>query len=131
MLERSRKYKRIGSRLIEELEEFDYIKDSPVRIVFLTSDELKKKQNKLVLGECIKVNKNYQWCCKYDFMIVVYEPNCFEFTKEQYEILIRHELHHVGINQDGNEPSYFVVPHDVEEFWDIINENGLDWDLKG
>ena len=42
-------------------------------------------------------------------------------------MLIRHELHHVGIDFEGNENKYYIVPHDVEEFWEIINDNGLRW----
>ena len=44
------------------------------------------------------------------------------------KILILHELMHVGIIKDGNEESYFVRPHDIEDFRDIIVQYGLDWD---
>ena len=56
-----------------------------------------------------------------------YEPNVEDFTDKQLETLIRHELHHIGIDFSGNEIRYYIVPHDVEEFWDIINECGIDW----
>ena len=62
-------------------------------------------------------------------MIVIYEPNCFDFTRKQIEILIEHELHHIGIDDDGNEPSFYNVPHDVEEFWDLIKKYGIDWSV--
>jgi len=73
------------------------------------------------------VSKRYKWCCEYDFFIVVYEPNIELFTDKQVEILLRHELHHVGIDFESNENKYYIVPHDVEEFWEIINNNGLRW----
>lgn len=125
MLTRNKVYKKIGDRLIRTLEEFENIKG--VRIAYLSSDEEKKKQTKMICGECIKVNKNYEWCCRYDFMIVVYEPNVIEFNDEQIVTLIRHELHHVGVNHDASEPSFYVVPHDVEEFDKIIEEKGIYW----
>lgn len=107
-----------------------YIKDSAVRIAYLSSDEEKKKNYKVILGDCRKVNAQYEWCCKYDFMITLYEPNISQLDDEQIEILLYHELQHVGIMNDGNEPKYYVVPHDIEEFWTIINTYGLTWDAE-
>lgn len=127
MLEVKDEYKSIGEKLIEELAEFEYIRNSDVKIVYLASDEEKKKNRKIILGQCIKVTDNYKWCCPYDFMIVVYEQNCVELDKRQMEILIQHELHHVGIGTDGNEDTFYVVPHDIEEFWDVIDAHGLEW----
>ena len=43
------------------------------------------------------------------------------------ETLIRHELHHVGIEYTDTGPGYYVRPHDIEEFRVIIDECGLDW----
>ena len=129
MIKRNATYNRIGKRLIQNLEELEHIRDSLCRVVFLASDEAKVKNRKVVYGECIKVQKNYEWCCPYDFMIVIYEPNCFDFTRKQIEILIEHELHHIGIDDDGNEPSFYIVPHDVEEFWDLIKKYGIDWSV--
>jgi len=36
---------------------------------------------------------------------------------------MRHELKHIGI-KDGR---FFIVPHDVEDFSDIIEEHGMSW----
>ena len=126
-MEHSRKYGIIGRRLIKSLEEFADIAASDVKIAYLSSDELKKKNRKIVFGQCYKVNPNYTWCCKYDFFIVIYEPNVERFSDDQIETLIRHELHHVGVDFEGNETQFYLVPHDVEEFWSIINDKGLDW----
>ncbi len=126
-LKRSAKYKRIGDRLIRTLPEFEYIKDSGARIAYLASDEEKKKNRKIVFADCTKVSPRYSWCCKYDFFIVVYEMNTILFTPEQIEILIKHELHHVGVDSENNDDAFYIVPHDVEEFWDVINEHGLTW----
>ncbi|MCQ2369253.1 MAG: hypothetical protein MJ007_02115 [Paludibacteraceae bacterium] len=127
MIERSTKYKRIAEKVIQ-LPEFDDIRD--VRIAYLASDEEKKKNYKTVFADCTKVSPRYSWCCKYDFFITVYEPNVLELDRKQLEILMIHELHHVGINTDGQEPSYYVVPHDIEEFDSIIERYGLHWEDK-
>ena len=126
-MQHNRKYREIARRLIQTLPEFHDIAESDVRIAYLSSQKEKKKNHKIIFAECNKVDEKYSWCCKYDFFIVVYEPNVIDFSEEQIEILIRHELHHVGIDYDGEEIKYYVVPHDVEEFWEIINEHGLNW----
>ena len=123
----SEKYKLIAEKLIRDLPEFKDIRDTDVKIAYLASDEEKKKNRKIVFADCNLVSKRYKWCCEYDFFIVVYEPNIEYFTEQQIETLIRHELHHVGIDFEGNENKYYIVPHDVEEFWEIISDNGLRW----
>lgn len=126
-MEHSKKYRLIGQQLIRSLPEFRDIKDNEIKIAYLSSEQEKKKGPKIVYADCHIVEDNYKWCCKYDFFIVVYEPNVVCFTQEQLKTLIRHELHHVGVNYGGKEIKYYIVPHDVEEFWDIINDVGLEW----
>lgn len=126
-IKRAPKYKKIGDRLINTLPEFEYIKDAGVRIAYLSSDEEKKQNRKIILADCTKVSPRYSWCCKYDFFITVYEMNCLLLSPKQMEILIQHELHHVGIDNESNDNAFYIVPHDIEEFWDVINQHGLDW----
>lgn len=126
-LKRAPRYKKIGERLIRTLPEFEYIKNSGVRIAYLSSDEEKKKNRKIILADCNKVSNRYSWCCKYDFFIVVYEMNTLLLTPKQIEILIQHELHHIGIDEEANGNEYYIVPHDIEEFWDVIDAHGLEW----
>lgn len=128
MQERSQKYKKIGQRLIRTLPELKFIKEMGIRIAYLSSDKDKKQNKRIIHAECRKVDDFYKdWCCRYDFLIVVYEPNIDYFTGQQIEILIEHELRHVGIDYSGSEPKYYVIPHDVEEFWTIIDKYGLHW----
>ena len=74
----SEEYAEIANRLIDTLEEFQYIKDSNVTIVYLSSEESKKSQNRMAMGDCNKSSKRYDWCCPADFFIVLYEPNIAE-----------------------------------------------------
>ncbi|MBR0085657.1 MAG: hypothetical protein IJL97_03810 [Lachnospiraceae bacterium] len=126
-MEKSKEYKERAERLIRELPEFKDLKDSDVRIEYLISQREKRKDRKIIYGECHKVSQLYSWCCPYDFFIVIYEPNVAGFTNEQIDTLLRHELHHIGIDYSDLGMSYYIVPHDVEEFWEIINDCGLDW----
>lgn len=120
-------YKEIATRLIDTLPEFQDIAESDVRIAYLSSDKEKKTAHKRILGECHKVEQLYKWIVPYDFMIILYEPNIAGLTEEQIETLIRHELHHVGIEYADTGLKYYIVLHDIEEFMEIIADCGMDW----
>lgn len=121
------KYRRIARRLISREPELQYIAESRVRIAFLESDAEKAEKGKLILGQCERVPEKFRWAVHYDFMITVFAPNVERFDRRQMEALLFHELLHVGIEQDGFEEKYSVVPHDFEEFRTIMERYGLDW----
>ena len=124
---RNPKLRRIARRLIANEPELADIAASGVRIAFLTSDAERKDSGKLVYGLCERVPDKYKWCVPYDFTITVFEPNVERFNKKQLEILLLHELMHIGVEQDGFEEKYSIIPHDVEDFRAIIDRYGLDW----
>ena len=116
MLTESSRYRTIGEEIKQKL--FPELED--IKIAWLTSDKEKRAKGKTIFAECKKVASTYEWCCPYDFMIVVYEPNVSYFTREQIRELLEHELMHAG--SDGK-----IVPHDVEEFSKIIQKYGVNW----
>lgn len=126
-LYRNEDYEKIARDLIQTEDSLAYLRVTPVSCVILSSTQEKKRSGKVVYGECQKIDDRYKWYMPYDFQIVIYDANIMHFTDKQLRILIMHELKHIGINQDGIEPKYFVVPHDVEDFRDIIDRYGLDW----
>ncbi|MCQ2507250.1 MAG: hypothetical protein MJ097_00505 [Dorea sp.] len=131
MREKNNKYRYIGQRLIRSEPDLQHIKDYGIKIAYLESDEEKIENHKVIMADCTLVSKKYKWCCPYDFFITVYEPNIRELSEKQIEVLILHELHHVGVDDTKMEPKPYIVPHDVEEFTDIINRYGLYWDTVG
>ena len=44
--------------------------------------------------------------------------------EEQKRILMWHELKHCGVDGKGNT---YVIPHDIEDFKEIIEKHGMDW----
>lgn len=120
-------YALIARELIDTDECLEYIRESNVTIVYLSSELEKKSKRKLVFGECEKVPDRYKWAVPCDFTITVFEPNVERFTGEQLRILIFHELLHIGIEKDGNEESYFVRPHDIEDFEEVLRRYGMRW----
>lgn len=127
--EQSEKYADIGQDLIATEEILSDIAISNATIVYLTSEHEKRASGKVVCAECEKIPDKYKWCIPCDYTITVFEPNVEDFTEEQLRILILHELMHIKIkfHDDGTE-EYEIRPHDVEEFRDIIDRFGLDWD---
>ena len=121
------RYSEIGAQLIQEEPKLSYIKESDVSILYLSSEHEKKENGKIIFGQCEKIPDKYKWAIPSDFTIVIFEPNVERFTEEQIRILLLHELLHIGIKKDGNEETYFVNPHDIEDFKYIIDRFGIDW----
>lgn len=120
-------YAEVGADLIRTDSALKYIADSEVSIVYLSSEQEKKANGKLVFGQCEKVPDKYKWAVPCDFTITVFEPNVERFTDEQIRILLLHELLHIGIELDGNEEVYSITPHDIEDFRLILDRYGMDW----
>lgn len=122
-------YERIAQELIETEPELRYIKDSRVKITYLESDVARKNgPDKLVLGECEKVQAKNKWAITADFTITVFKNNCVGLTADQMRVLLFHELLHIGIElgPEGDE-IYSVKKHDLEDFKTIIDRYGTDW----
>lgn len=130
ILTRNKEYPKIARRLIRTNPELQYIKELDIKWVILSSFQEKKKNKRKILGECVKVDDKYRWTCKYDFMIIIYEPNILGLSDKQIEILIEHELRHIGVDEDGDEIKFYVAPHDYEEFRSIMDRYGIDWSEK-
>jgi len=118
-------YTEIGHELIETEPELNELKESGLTIIFLASEDEKKKAGKLIFGQCEKVSEKYKWGIPCDFTITVFEPNVEDFTDDQIRILLFHELLHIGFNENSGEP--YVKPHDLEDFKVIIDRYGTHW----
>ena len=124
---KNEKYAEIGSALIKNELELEYIRDSKATIIYLSSEHEMKKNRKITRGQCEKIPEKYKWAIPCDFTITIFEPNVENFTEDQMKVLIFHELLHIGIDVDGNEETYYVNPHDIEDFKTIIDRFGVDW----
>ena len=120
-------YERMAEKVFHDHPDIQWIRHAHIRIGFLASDKEKKSKGRAVYGECIRVKEVYQPYCHKDFLIVIYEPNVELFAYEQLEILLYHELLHIGMDDSGKEVRYIVNPHDVEDFRAIIDRYGIDW----
>lgn len=112
----------LGQRILRE--KFKWIREQKIRVGFIYSESEKKSQGRLIYGECRKVPGTYQPWVPYDFVIVYYEPNVMLMDQKQQEILMEHELRHIGVSDSGE---LRIEPHDIEDFRPIIDEYGMDW----
>ena len=129
--EKSTLFEEMAQELINTAPELAYIKNSQVRIIYLVSNQAKKSGTKIVHGECEKIPAKYRWAIPADFSITLFAPNNEHMNDRQLEILLFHELLHVGIEPaDNGEESYSIVPHDLEDFKVVIDKFGTDWCIK-
>ncbi|MBQ9387914.1 MAG: hypothetical protein IJU01_04550 [Lachnospiraceae bacterium] len=121
-----------GNRLIQSEPLLRHVKNSKAKIMYLESDAKRKRgRDKLVYGQCEKVSPKNRWAITADFLIVLYAPNIEGLNEKQIEILLFHELLHIGVEEqeDGTE-DYYLRNHDVEEFEEILAAYGKNWSSK-
>ena len=128
MFELSNDLQKLGESVIDKFEEFEHLKqeNGGPSIVFQYSDRKKQVGCKTVFADTMRVSEKVRPAAGYvDFIITFYRPSTEPMTDDQMEILMRHELKHVG--WDGLEKKSWVIPHDVEDFSEIINDYGTNW----
>lgn len=114
------------AKVITEDELFEEL--SGCRISVLYCDKAKKSRGRTVFADTRKLNEMASFMTGYDFVITFYAD--VEYLSETaLEILIRHELRHVGYETRGGNVVKKLVPHDVEDFRGIVDEYGLDWPM--
>ena len=123
----SDRYAAMADEVIKEHSDLQWIAAAGIRIGYLESDREKRKNGKLIMGECIRVKDLYKCLIPYDFLVVVYGPNVVDASEDVLRILLYHELLHVGMSEDGQEVRYVINPHDLEDFRETIDLYGLDW----
>lgn len=124
-------YTTIAQNLIAEDNRLEDIKHSDVTIIYLESEEEKTNNGRKVLGQCEKISDKYKWGIPCEFTITVFKPNVEDLEPGQLRLVILHELMHVGIEQGRYGERYFIKPHDLEDFRELVNEYGADWSKPG
>ena len=122
--EQSERLRQLAEKVIAENGCLQHLDDPRCRIAYQMSDQEKKSGQKTVFADTEKIKDKLKAFLPYDFVITFYEPNVANLTEEKMEHLMYHELRHVGFDE---EVSFFIVPHDVEDFRDVIDTWGIDW----
>ena len=102
---------------------------SNARIKFLFVDPY---ISKTVLGRCILPSKELAYFGDFDYLVEISKKTWDKFEEKERKILLWHELLHiyVDINEQDNEKCFKLIQHDVQDFYHIIKEHGIDWFTK-
>lgn len=120
----SNHYTAMATAWINNREELRHLKDAS--IIYLESEHQKKSRHKKVFGLCEKVQDKNKWAIPADFTITFYKPHMELLSEWQQEIVVYHELLHVGFS--GEDEPMSTVPHDMEDFRKVIDMFGAHWD---
>ena len=107
----------------EHPNELDFIRDMGIEIGYVRSYQRRIKDGRIVYADTEKTKHKYTAYLPFDFVITFYEPNVAMFNDEQVRILMWHELRHIGIGEKG----FKVMPHEIEDFFSIIEKHGARW----
>lgn len=124
--EPSLELKRLGTKVINAFPEFSLIKEWNIKIGYVISQE-RKSGKKIVYADCRKVQEVFRAYLPFDFILTFYEQNTGMLNENQQKVLMLHELRHIGMGDRG----LTIVPHDIEDFSDILEKYGLDWNEYG
>jgi len=103
-----------------------------IRISYLWGKAEKKKNGRIVFGECIRESGRTAFFAECDYTIVIYAGSIRDYclTNWQMQALVYHELRHVLIDiDDDGEVALKIIGHDVEMFYDEIRHFGL-WKIN-
>ena len=119
---------RLGQKCIMKYPELNILGDSECRIAYQYCDKAKRSNNKEVYADTMLINDKLKQFINIDFLITFYMGNTEALDTDRMEILMYHELSHVGYDpgKEGAE-RYKIIPHDVEDFRKVIDKWGLDW----
>ena len=120
----SSKLEEIAKKVIDDHVNLVHLESPDCRILYQYCTQQKMKKDKIVYADCEKIKEKLKAFLPYDFIITFYEPNTMMLSQEYLEKLMYHELLHVGFEGAGK---YYIVPHDIEDFRDVIDKWGLDW----
>lgn len=120
-------YDEMLERLLEDKADLGKINQHGISVGIISSTSKKKRNDQLVRADCRKTAEYYKAFVPYDFLVTVYEPNCMDLTEEQMEILLYHELLHVGVEETATGIRTYMHGHDLEDFISIINQYGVNW----
>ena len=140
----------ICARLLDECPEFAHLKEGEVGIFWIESLEAMTEKGRHVLGMVHepkvqgKLNLLFCWMLRMihgedpDFIIRLDAMWWAAATPREREILVYHELSHIGhaedkdgepkYNEDTGRPVYCIVGHDIEEFSAVARRYGA-WSL--
>lgn len=123
--------KELAESIIAESDALAILRDylHEVRIGYQWSEKKKFKDGGVVYADCEKVKAKLKEFIEYDFIITFYD-SARELSENAKRVLMYHELRHVGIKEASNgDITFYIVPHTLQDFKEIVEKYGMDWEL--
>ena len=125
MFEQSKDLAELAKVVIAENADLKHLDNPSLRIVYMYCDKDKTSNGKKVYADTTKLNDKTKAVAGCDFIITFYKQICSTLDEAKMKILMYHELRHVGF-KDGK---FSIVPHEVEDFKNIVERHGMNWVL--
>ena len=122
----------LAEKVIKTYSNLDTLKNykNQVRIGYQWSNKEKKNKGRITYGDCTLVSEKLKEFIDYDFIITFY-VNAYNISAKAREMLMYHELRHIGIyEKDIGEFKFYLEPHTLEDFTDIVEKYGINWITK-
>jgi hypothetical protein len=102
------------------------LRNAEIKCLFY--DRAKKRGGKIILGTAEAVSSKFKYLTGIDFIISIYKGVWDIMASQERRALLDHEMSHcsIGEDKDGN-PTYKIIPHDIEDFAAILDRYGVDW----
>jgi hypothetical protein len=107
--------------IAEELIEEHHPHLMGAKIIYVFRSKAEQGKGKVTLGTASKLSGLLGFLLQADFLIVMAEDEWLILSAKQKRALTDHELMHCGEDENG----YYLRPHDVEEFEQIVSRHGL------
>jgi hypothetical protein len=108
----------VADKLIGAVDSIRRLRNFEIKYLF-AKDELTSK-GKRVLGKACKFGEKDRLLHRWNFLIII-DENFWKTYPDKREPLVLHELLHCGQNDEGN-PT--MLPHDLEEFGEVVRRYG-------
>ncbi len=125
MYEPSDDLRDLAREVIAQNKDLCHLAVPELKIVYMYSDKEKFRNGKYVFADTEKINDKVKALINIDFIVTFYTKACEALDSEQLRILMHHELKHVGYDAESGKCK--IIPHDIEDFRDIISAHGMDW----
>ena len=115
------------ARMAEQIREKHHEHLEGAKIAYVIVPGSPKTKGKTVLGKCREITGIISLVTDADFIIQIPWLTWQGLTDTQRIAVLDHELSHYGADEDTETGAvtYCVLPHDVEEFKDIIARHGF------
>lgn len=102
-----------------------HLVNADIRYLYVNKDI--KRKGKTVIGYMEKVSKKVSAISDgAEFVMVISYESFQNLTEKQRVAIVDHELTHAMVDDtDSGEKKLIIIPHDVEEFFCVIERNNL------